>query len=91
MSTTVTNKTHKPLSVPLPGGKKLHLGPNKSGQIASNDADHPAVKALVDSGALEIVGKGGSQGPGSGGGTKPTAHAPQGHAAETGGRRSGDR
>jgi hypothetical protein len=54
MATTVTNKTGKPLSVTLPRGRTLHLGPRKSGEIAKNDAEHPAVKALVDAGAIEI-------------------------------------
>ncbi len=29
----ITNNTNKPLSIPLPGGKKLFLGPRKTGQI----------------------------------------------------------
>jgi hypothetical protein len=37
---TIQNKTNAPLRVPLPRGKKLHLGPGKSGQIAHQDADH---------------------------------------------------
>src|SRR5262249_58802510 len=55
MSTTVRNTTPKPLSVPLPRGKILHLGPLKSAEIASDDAEHAGVKALVESGTLEIV------------------------------------
>ena len=54
--TTIKNKTPKPLSVPLPGGKKLFLSPGKSGQIATKSATHPALLALVESGELEIVG-----------------------------------
>jgi hypothetical protein len=62
MAITVTNKTHKPLSIALARGRVLHLGPGKSGAIAKNDVEHPAVKALVDAGAIEIV-----QGPSDGG------------------------
>lgn len=51
----ITNKTRKPLSVPLPGGKKLFLGPGKSGQIAPKAAEHPAVKALIEAGELEVA------------------------------------
>ncbi len=58
--TTITNKTPKPLSVPLPGGKKLFLGPGKSGQIAAKAAAHPPLKALVDAGELELVSARGS-------------------------------
>src|SRR2546428_486647 len=60
----VTNKTAKPLSIPLPRGKTLHLGPRKSGQISAHDLEHPALRKLVDAGAIEIV----AQDPGSGGG-----------------------
>ena len=43
---TISNKTPKPISVPLPRGKKLHLGPGKTGQIASNASEHPPLKKL---------------------------------------------
>jgi hypothetical protein len=61
MATTVTNKTRKPLTVALARGRTIHLGPEKSGAIAKSDVEHPAVKALVDTGAIEIV-----QGPSDG-------------------------
>jgi hypothetical protein len=32
---TVASKTGNPLSVPLPRGKTLHLGPGKTGHISS--------------------------------------------------------
>jgi hypothetical protein len=61
---TVTNKTSKPLRVPLPQGKTLFLGPLKSGQIAPKAEEHPAVKKLVEAGQLEIqeAGKAGPSG-----------------------------
>ena len=59
--TTISNKTQRPLSVPLPGGKTLHLGPGKSGEIAAKASEHPQLKKLVDAGEIEIVG----EGPGS--------------------------
>jgi hypothetical protein len=52
---SVTNKTKRPLIVPLPHGKKLHLGPGKSGEIASNAVDHAALKKLVEAGELEVT------------------------------------
>ena len=86
----VTNKTAKPLSIPLPRGKTLHLGPRKSGQISSHDLEHPALKRLVDAGAIEIVAEDSGSGGGDRGGTQ--GRAPMGgHAAGRGGRRSGDR
>jgi len=38
----VTNKTENPLSIPLPPGETMHLGPRKSGPIFSRDIEHPA-------------------------------------------------
>lgn len=51
---TITNKTGKPLSVPLPGGKKLHLGPLNSGEIAPRAIDHPPVQKLIEAGQVEV-------------------------------------
>jgi hypothetical protein len=62
----IINKTKRPLIVPLPGGKKLHLGPQATGQITPRAAEHPPLKKLVDGGEVELVshqssrGKGGS-------------------------------
>jgi hypothetical protein len=55
---TIQNKTNAPLRVPLPRGKKLHLGPGKSGQIAHQDADHEPLQRLIKEGKLEILGDG---------------------------------
>lgn len=52
---TVSNKTLKPLSIPLPGGKTLHLGPGKTGQIAAKAVDSPRFKKLVEAGEIEVV------------------------------------
>ena len=52
---SVTNKTKRPLIIPLPRGKKLHLGPGKSGEIAANAVDHASLKKLVEAGDLEIT------------------------------------
>ena len=86
----VTNKTGKPLSIPLPRGKTLHLGPRKSGQISSHDIEHPALKKLVEAGVIEILEEDSGSTGGEGRGTHgraPTA----GHTAGRGARRSGDR
>jgi len=86
----VTNKTGKPLGVPLPRGRILHLGPRKSGQISSHDLEHPAVKKLVDAGAIEIDTEAFGSSSGYGGGTHGRAPF-TGQTAARGGRRSGDR
>jgi hypothetical protein len=46
----ITNKTKKPLSVPLPAGKKLFLSPGKSGQISAKAAASPGVVKLLEAG-----------------------------------------
>ena len=66
---TIKNTTKKPLNVPLPGRKRLFLGPGKEGEIRPRAADHPPVAALVESGELEIVpdsAKASSKGGGGG-------------------------
>ncbi|OIP42600.1 MAG: hypothetical protein AUK47_03975 [Deltaproteobacteria bacterium CG2_30_63_29] len=72
---TITNKTRQPLSVPLPGGKKLFLGPLNSGEISAKAVTHPPILKLVEAGEVELTG--GEQKPRrSGGSTKgpgPTA------------------
>jgi hypothetical protein len=87
---TISNKTQKPLSVPLPRGKTLHLGPGRTGQIASNAADHPQLKKLVDAGEIEILAEGSGSTEGAGGGKVGRTWMP-GHTSATASRRSGDR
>jgi hypothetical protein len=88
MATTVTNKTRRPLSVPLGRGKKLYLGPGKTGEIAANDMEHPPLKALVENGTIEI-----EQGRGhTGAGASATRGRPsRGYASGGGPSRGGDR
>lgn len=54
----ITNKTKKPLSIPLQDGKKLFLGPGKSGQITRKAAERPAVVKLVEAGDVGISEEG---------------------------------
>lgn len=88
---TITNKSHKPLKVPLPGGKFLHLGPLKSGQIADGAADSPGLQRLIDAGEIELLADGaepsGAGGRGKSGSGKT---ASQGHTPKMV-RSSGDR
>ncbi len=86
----ITNKTKKPLSIKLPGGKTLRLGPGKTGQITSKAAEHPPVKRLLDEGVIEILGDGGTHGTG---GTSSDSGGAGSQTRSSGGakRRSGDR
>ena len=86
---TISNKTARPLRVPLPRGKTLHLGPKKTGQIASEDAEHPALKKLVEAGELEILGEGHPSAV-AGGSAKVGSFGNQGHTPGPS-RRGGDR
>ena len=87
---TITNKTLKPLSVPLPGGKKLRLGPLKSGEISPKAIDHPPVQKLIEAGEVEIFGSEQKPRHGAGGGKgSSSSSGAQGHGA--GIRRTGDR
>jgi len=87
---TVSNKTQRPLSVPLPRGKTLHLGPGKTGQISSKAIEHLPLKKLVDAGELEILGEGPRPIDEAPGGKKGRASI-HGHTSGSGSRRSGDR
>ena len=87
---TIRNKTRKPLSVPLPGGKRLHLVPGKDGQVAPKALEHPPLLALVEAGELEIT-EGGKR-TGSGGSSGKTGlSSSQGHQPSKGVRHTGDR
>ena len=86
---TISNKTRRPLRVPLPGGRTLHLGPAKTGQISSQDAEHGLVKKLVEESAIEIVDDDGQQSPRGVGGQR--AMSSRSHARGSVSRRSGDR
>jgi hypothetical protein len=80
---TIVNKTHKPLKIRLHGGKVLHLGPARTGQIADDAAGEPAVLRLIEAGDVEILGEGAPSGP-TGQGPSATPHeATHGHSPTT--------
>jgi hypothetical protein len=86
---TISNKTNRPLNVPLPRGKKLHLGPGKTGEVAANAVEHPGLKKLVDAGEIEILEEGTSHTDSSGAGRG--VRGSTGHFGGGVSRRSGDR
>ncbi len=55
---TIRNRTHRPIKVPLPQGRTLHLGPRQTGEISVHAVDHEGVRRLVEAGTIEIVGEG---------------------------------
>jgi len=54
----IRNLTHRPLQVPLGGGKTLHLSPGKTGQVADDAVEHAAFRKLVEAGEIEVLGEG---------------------------------
>jgi hypothetical protein len=88
---TVRNTSKKALRVPLPQGRKLHLGPGRSGQVSDHAVDHPPFAKLLEAGEIEIVEEGSLQ-PGSPGAAPIPGH-PQthGHHPAVSAPRRGDR
>jgi hypothetical protein len=87
---TIENKTRRPLSVPLPDGKTLRLGPLASAAISAKATRHPPLKKLVEDGTVEIHEGSTTSAPGRhvGGGAVQTADV---RGAGGGIRRTGDR
>jgi len=54
----IVNKTQRPVRVPLPGGKFLHLGPVKAGQVSDQATQLPSFQRLLKEGTIELVGEG---------------------------------
>ena len=80
---TIRNRTGRPIKVPLAGGKVLHLGPLKTGQIADNIGDSPKIRTMIDAGTIEIVGEGTGRSGGSNPGDDPSRPSTRGHRAPT--------
>ena len=85
----VINKTPKPLSLPLPGGKKLFLGPGKTGQVTNKALEHPPLVKLIEAGDVEVVGEG--HRPSSPGSDGAVSAPGQRHGGSGAMRQSGDR
>ncbi len=85
----IINKTRKPLSIPLPGGKKLFLGPGKTGQVSAKALQHPPLAKLIEAGDIE---SGGTTAARKGGGVDKAGNATGLRHGGTGAmRQSGDR
>ena len=86
----ISNKTNRPIKIPLGGGKFLYLGPMKTGQIADPAAERPAIKKLLEAGEIELLGEAEhSQGGADSGGAPQEAK--HGHPQNTSLRSRGDR
>ena len=85
----IINKTKKPLSLSLPGGKKLFLGPGKTGQVSPKALQHPPIVKLLESGDIEKSEGGNSNQDGSG--SKQSQSGGTRHDGTGAIRQSGDR
>lgn len=54
----IRNKTAKPLRIPLPRGKTLHLGPAQVAQIADKATELAGIQKLIEEGQIEVIGEG---------------------------------
>ncbi len=86
---TITNKTRRPLSVPLPDGKKLRLGALASAEISAKTVTYPAVLKLVEAGTVEILARTNKNPAGRPAGR--AAGAASGRGGGRGIRKTGDR
>jgi hypothetical protein len=87
----ILNKSRKPLAVPLPGGRRLFLGPGKSGQVTPKALEHPPLAKLVESGDLEVTGEGSAHPKPGGAGGKAGPMGGERHGGPGAKRQSGDR
>jgi hypothetical protein len=55
---TVVNRSRAPIRIHLPGGKTLHLGPGKSGQVSDAACERPSLKKLVKDGEVQVLDEG---------------------------------
>ena len=85
---TIVNKTPKPIRVPLPRGKTLHLGPAKTGQVSDEALERDAVRRLLEAGEIEVVGE---EHPANATGPRPVQEATHGHHPTTLVHPKGDR
>ncbi len=85
----ITNKTRKSLSLPLPGGKKLFLGPGKTGQVSQKALEHPPLVKLLEAGDIETAEGGPKRKEAVAGKAAPAAGTRHGGAGAM--RQSGDR
>ena len=87
---TIRNKTYRPLTIRLPRGRKLRLGPRKEGQIATGDDEQESLKKLVADGDVEIFDEAAGSGPTVGNYTGGRAKT-QGHRSNRSVGKGGDR
>lgn len=87
---SVLNKTRRPIRIPLPGGKTLHLGLAARGQVPDEALDRPAIKKMIEAGEIEVFEQDRQTLAAETGSTR-IRRTPQGHPAAKDSSRRGDR
>ena len=64
---TIRNKTFKPLKLTFSGGKILHLGPGKTGQVPDTALEQKSIQALIRAATIEVMDGGPAHAEDSGG------------------------
>jgi len=88
---SVVNKTLKPIRISLPGGRTLHLGLNGRGQVPDDALQRPALKKLIDAGAIEVIEQDRQSLDAETGSTRVRRSTQGGHPASRDSSRRGDR
>jgi len=87
---SVLNKTRKPIRIPLPGGRTLHLGLAGRGQIPDDALERPAIKKMIEAGEIEVIEQDRQLLAAETASTR-IRRTPQGHPAAKDSSRRGDR
>ncbi|HKB07024.1 MAG TPA: hypothetical protein VKF61_01955 [Candidatus Polarisedimenticolia bacterium] len=88
---TIRNKTFKPLKLTFSGGKVLHLGPGKTGQIPDGALEQKSIQSLLKDAAIEILDGGPAHGPGTDASASGPHEATRGHRPAMTGPTKGQR
>ncbi len=91
---TIRNKTFKPLKLTFSGGKVLHLGPGRTGQVPDTALAQKSIQALIEAATIEVLDGGPGHSQDSGGKGAAPHEATRGHkpgmtAPTKGGQRGG--
>lgn len=76
---TIRNKTFRPLKLTFSGGKVLHLGPGKTGQVPDTALQRRSIQELIRAAVLEVMDGGPAHSQDSGGQSVAPHEATRGH------------
>ncbi len=88
---TILNKTYRPLKITFAGGKVLHLGPGKSGQIPDAALEQKSVQALLKTATIEVLDDGAPHAQGAPAPGAAPREVTRGHKPEMTGTTKGKR